>query len=136
MIRRDPKIALLRRVPLFGDCSLRELHEIATVADEMTVPAGTKLTREGAVGQELVVIVEGAADVVRRGRRINRVTGGDFVGEIALVSDAPRTASVIATEPTRALVINRRDFRLLMKRMPSLQLKVLDALARRLPDPD
>ena len=83
---------------------------------------------------ELVVIVDGEASVTRRGRKINTVASGDFVGEIALVSDTPRTATVRTTTPTNALVLTRRDFRTLMKRVPSIQLKVLDALARRLPD--
>jgi CRP/FNR family cyclic AMP-dependent transcriptional regulator len=134
MLRRDKKIDLLKRVPLFADCSKRDLGEIALVADEIDFPAGFMLTREGASGQELVVIVEGKADVTRRGRKINAVGAGDFVGEIAIVSEAPRTASVKTTEATHALVITRRDFRALMKRVPSIQLKVLDSLAARLPE--
>ena len=134
MLRRNQKIELLKHVPLFSDCSKRELQEIALVADEVDVPAGFMLTREGASGQELVVIVEGKADVSRRGRKINSVTNGDFVGEIAIVTEAPRTASVKTTEPTHALVVTRRDFRALMKRMPSIQLKVLDSLAARMPE--
>ena len=134
MLGRDAKVDLLRTVPLFADCSRRELREIAATADEVVVPAGTALTREGASGKELVVIVDGAADVVRRGRRVNRVGSGDFIGEIAIVSGAPRTATVRTTVPTHALVLTARDFRTLLRRVPSIQLKVLDALARRLPD--
>jgi CRP/FNR family cyclic AMP-dependent transcriptional regulator len=134
MLRRDAKIELLKRVPLFADCSKRELHEISMVADEIDVPAGFALTQEGASGQELVVIVDGKADVVRRGRKINTVGRGDFVGEIAIVTDTPRTASVKTTQPTHALVVTRRDFRSLLKRVPSIQLKVLEALAERLPE--
>jgi CRP/FNR family transcriptional regulator, cyclic AMP receptor protein len=136
MLGRDAKIDLLQRVPLFADCSRRELREISTVADEVVVPAGYQLTREGASGQELVIIVDGAADVVRRGRKINTVASGDFIGEIALVADVPRTATVRTTQPTHALVLTRRDFRTLMKRVASIQLKVLEALAARLPETD
>ena len=134
MLRHNQKIELLKQVPLFSDCSKRELQEIARVTDEVDVPAGFMLTSEGASGQELVVIVEGKADVSRRGRKINSVTNGDFVGEIAIVTEAPRTASVKTTEPTYALVVTRRDFRALMKRVPSIQLKVLDSLAARMPE--
>jgi CRP-like cAMP-binding protein len=134
MLGRDAKIDLLKRVPLFADASKRELQEISAVADEVHLPAGYTLTKEGASGQELVVIVEGAADVTRRGRKINTVKGGDFVGEIAVLTDTPRTATVKTTKETHALVVTRRDFRTLMKRVPSLQLKVLDALASRLPE--
>ncbi len=132
MLAREAKIELLKRVPLFAECSRRELREIATVADEIVVPAGTALAREGKSGRELVIIVEGAADVTKRGRKINEVGGGDFVGEIAVVADTPRTASVKTTPPTHALVLTRRDFRTLMKRVPTIQIKVLETLARRL----
>ena len=134
MLARETKIELLKRVPLFEDCSRRELREIASVADEVVVPAGTALAREGKSGRELVIIVEGAADVTKRGRKINEVGDGDFVGEIAVVTDTPRTASVKTTQPTHALVLTRRDFRTLMKRVPTIQLKVLETLARRLLD--
>jgi CRP-like cAMP-binding protein len=132
MLGRDRKIELLRQVPLFADCSKQELREISLVADEIDLPAGYVLTREGASGQELVVIVEGKADVSRRGRKVNSVSSGDFIGEIAIVTESPRTASVKTTEPTFALVLTRRDFRALMKRVPSIQLKVLDSLAARM----
>ena len=136
MLSRNTKIDLLKRVPLFADCSKKELQEISLVTDEIDLPAGFQLTKEGASGQELVVIVDGAADVIRRGKKINTVGGGDFVGEIALVTEEPRTATVRTTEPTQAIVLTRRDFRALMKRVPSIQLKVLDAVASRLPTAD
>ena len=136
MLAREAKIELLKRVPLFEECSRRELREIAAVADEIVVPAGTALAREGKSGRELVIIVEGAADVTKRGRKINEVGGGDFVGEIAVVTDTPRTASVKTTQPTHALVLTRRDFRTLMKRVPTIQIKVLETLARRLLESD
>lgn len=132
----DAKTDLLKGVPLFADCSKRELREISQHADEVTLPAGYALTTEGASGQELVVIVEGAADVRRKGRKINTVGAGDFVGEIALIADTPRTATVTTTVETYALVLSRRDFRALMKHVPSIQMKALEALAARLPETD
>jgi CRP/FNR family transcriptional regulator, cyclic AMP receptor protein len=132
----NTKLELLKQVPLFAGCSKRELQEISQIADQIEVPAGYDLTREGASGQELVVIVEGSADVRRRGRKVNTVGTGDFVGEIALVTDVPRTATVTTTQPSQLLVLTRRDFRTLMKRVPTIQLKVLEALASRLPATD
>ena len=134
MLRKDVKVELIKRVPLFADCSKSELRQIAETADEVDVPTGTMLTKEGASGKEFVVIVDGAAEVRRRGRKINELGSGDFLGEIALVSGAPRTATVKTTEPTRALVLTAQAFRSLMRRVPSIQLKVLAALARRIPD--
>jgi len=134
MLRKNAKIELLKRVPLFESCSRRELDEISQVADEITLGEGTTLTKEGASGHEFVIIVEGAADVFRGNEKVNTLGSGDFLGEIALVSRLPRTATVKTTEPTRALVIAAPAFRSLLRRTPSMQWKVLEALAARLPD--
>ncbi len=134
MLARDSKVELIQAVPLFADCSRRELRAIATAVDEVVVPAGYTLTKEGSTGKELIVIVEGAAEVRRRGRKINELGSGDFLGEIALVSGVPRTATVRTTTPTHALVLTAQAFRSLMRSTPSMQPKILEALARRLPD--
>ena len=134
MLRKNAKVELIKRVPLFSGCSKRELLEIAHIADELDIDAGSKLTQEGARGQEFLVLVDGAADVHRKGRKINTLVRGDFLGEIALITGAPRTATVTTTAPSTMLVITARDFKALLRHMPSLQLKVLEALASRLPD--
>jgi CPA1 family monovalent cation:H+ antiporter len=134
MLRKNAKIELLRGVPLFEECSKKELNELALLADEIELPAGRKLAAEGARGREFVVIVDGAAEVRRKGRKVNDLRSGDFLGEIALVTGAPRTATVVTTKPCRVLVITAQAFRTLLRDLPSLQLKVLDALASRLPE--
>ncbi len=133
MLAKDRKVELLASVPLFAECSRRELRQIAEAADEVVVPAGTVLTKEGSSGREFIVIVDGAAEVRRRGRKVNELGSGDFLGEIALVSRGPRTATVRTTQPTHALVITAPSFRSLLRRTPSMQWKVLEALAERLP---
>ena len=132
MVRRDAKIELLKRVPLFAGCSKKELGEIALVADEIDVDKGKVLTREGDSAREFFVLVNGAAEVRRKGRKVATMGSGDFFGEIALVSSRPRTATVTATAPGLLLVVTDRAFRELLQKMPSLQLKVLTALADRL----
>ena len=134
MLRKDAKVELLQRVPLFERCSKRELQEIAGLADELDVPAGRTLTTEGRTGYEFVVIVEGTASVKRNGRTINTLKAGDFLGEIALVTGTPRTATVATTSQSRVLVLTARDFRRLLRDTPTMQLKVLETLAARLPD--
>jgi CRP-like cAMP-binding protein len=134
MLRKDAKVELLQRVPLFDRCSKRELQEIAGLADELDVPAGRTLTTEGRTGYEFVVIVDGAASVKRKGRTINTLRSGDFLGEIALVTGTPRTATVATTSQSRVLVMTARDFRRLLRDTPSIQGKILEALAARLPD--
>ncbi len=133
MLRKNAKIELLKRVPLFERCSKSELQRIAALADEVSLPAGRNLTTEGEAGREFVVLVEGRAEVVRNGRRVRELSDGDFLGEIALVADVPRTATVTTLTPVDILLMTARDFRTLMRDVPSLQPKVMYALAMRLP---
>ena len=134
MLRKNAKVELIKRVPLFSGLSKRELDEVAGIADELAIAEGTDLTHEGAVGHEFLVLVEGTADVRRKGRKVNTLAAGDFLGEIALVTGAPRTATVTTTAPARMLVITERDFKALLRRTPPLQLKILEAVAARLPN--
>jgi CRP-like cAMP-binding protein len=134
MLHKDAKVELISRAPLFADCSKRELRQIAGIADELDVPTDTTLTKEGASGREFILIVEGAAEVHRRGRKVNTLGAGDFLGEIALITGTPRTATVTTTEPTHVLVLTSQAFRSLLRQVPSIQIKVLETLARRIPD--
>ena len=132
MLRRNEKVELIKKVPLFAHCSKRELQEVAQLADEIDLREGKEMTRQGSRGREFFVLLEGTANVTKNGRRINTLGSGDFFGEIALVSDTPRTATVTATSPVRALVVTDRSFRRLLEDSPSIQSKVLKALAERL----
>ena len=132
MLRRNQKVELIRKVPLFAHCSKRELEQIAQIADEIDLRKGKEMTRQGSRGREFFVLLEGDASVNKDGRRINTLRAGDFFGEIALVSDTPRTATVTAASPVRALVITDRSFKRLLEEMPQIQAKVLSALADRL----
>jgi len=134
MLRKNAKIELLKRVPLFERCSQRELGQIAMLADELDLPSARDLTREGASGFEFIILVEGEADVVRGARVVNELGPGDFVGEIALVSGKPRTATVRTRGPARVLVITASGFRTLMHDVPSIKDKVLAAVTARVPD--
>jgi CRP-like cAMP-binding protein len=129
---RNAKIELIRSVPLFSRCTKKELGAIALHMDELDVREGTTLTRQGERGREFIVIVEGAADVRKNGRTINRLKSGDFLGEIALISGAPRTATVTATAPSRLLLLNDRDFKQVTREMPSILASLLEALSERL----
>ncbi len=128
---RNAKVDLIRNVPLFAHCSKGETAEIASIADEVDVPAGKELLQEGDRGREFFVLLDGAADVRRKSRKLNTLGPGDFFGEIALVSRTPRTATVTTTEDSRLLVITASSFRTLLDHSPRIQLRVLEALADR-----
>lgn len=128
----NSKIDLIRRVPLFSSASKTELAEIASIADEIDLPEGKTLIKEGDSGREFFVLIEGTADVDRGGRKVATIGPGDFVGEIALIAKTPRNATITTTSPVRALVITDRAFRQLLDHSPQIQIGVLQALAERL----
>jgi CRP-like cAMP-binding protein len=131
-LRKDAKTELLRQAPLFANCSKSELALIGGIADEIDLKEGKELTRQGAPGREFFVLIEGTADVVKDGQKVNSLGSGDFFGEIALIHHAPRSATVTATSPVRALVITERSFKRLLDGSPEIQRKVMVALAERL----
>ncbi|MDE3025132.1 MAG: cyclic nucleotide-binding domain-containing protein [Acidobacteriota bacterium] len=128
----NPKIDLLKQVPLFRELSHGELAKLATLADEIDVPAGRALTREGLAGKEFVVLAEGIADVERDGEVVATLGPGDYFGEIALVTGEPRTATVTTRSPSRLLVLTAPAFRSLLERTPELRQRVVARAALRL----
>lgn len=132
ILRRDAKVKLISRVPLFEACSGRELAQVAAIAEQVELPDGTVLIREGDPGRDFFALVDGSVDVRKKDRRIRQLGAGEFVGEIALLTDAPRTATVLATSPVSALRVTRQGFTTLLDASPSMRKKVLKALADRL----
>jgi CRP/FNR family cyclic AMP-dependent transcriptional regulator len=131
LFNQDTKVQALKRAPLFQDLSRKELVELARVTEDMEVPPGKVLCKEGETGQEFFVIVEGETDVTSKGTSVASRGGGDFVGEIALLEDTKRTATVTAKTALRVFVLTRKDFRRLVDENPSVERKVMSALARR-----
>ena len=131
-LRKNAKLELLKRVPLFADCSKRELDEVAKIADELDFREGKVLTREGAAGREFFVIVEGTAEATQGRKKLRTMSDGDFFGEISLITRLPRTATVTTVSPVRALVVTDRSFRRLLESDAQIQRKVLTALGERL----
>jgi CRP/FNR family transcriptional regulator, cyclic AMP receptor protein len=129
---KDGKVELIRKVPLFSRLNKKGLEDVAHIADELDLPAGKMMAEEGDRGREFFVLLEGEADVTKGDQSINTMKPGDFFGEIALVTQMPRTASVTATTPVRVLVITERDFGALLKRAPEVSRQVAEALAERL----
>ena len=136
MAQIDHKLELLKRVPLFKDLSKHDIEQVGQLTEEVDVPAGQVLTREGAPGSEFFVIVDGAVEIDVHGQIVRTMESGDFLGEIALVDDGPRTATATTTIPTKLLVLGRREFRSLMDSYPSIEHSVLHCLVDRLRNVD
>ena len=131
LLRKDVKVEMIKKVPLFSRCSRKQLEEIAAIADEIDLEEGRELIRQGEPGREFFVLISGTVEATRDGRHLQSLTDGDFFGEIALVSDEPRTATVIATTPLRSLVITDRAFRTLLERSPDIEASVREAVLER-----
>ena len=131
-LRKNAKVDLIRSVPLFSHCSNAQLGALAAEADELDFPEGRTLTREGDRGREFMVIIDGWATVTRNGRKINELGSGDFLGEIALISGAPRTATVTTSAPTRVLVLTDRAFKRVTREIPAINASLVKALSERL----
>ncbi len=130
-LHKDAKVELISRVPLFAHCSKKELRMIANLADQIEWPEGKTMIKEGRLGSEFFILIEGTASVSQDGGKLRDLAAGEWVGEIALISDVPRTATVVTTSPIRALVMTRGGFSQLMKDSPSIAVKVLAGLGER-----
>ena len=131
LFTQDTKVKALKRAPLFEGLSKKELTQLARVTEDIELRQGQVLCKEGEIGHEFFVIVDGKAEVTRKGKKITQRGGGEFIGEIALVEEVPRTATVTAKSPMRAFVLTSTDFHHLLEQNPQVQNKVLRALARR-----
>jgi CRP-like cAMP-binding protein len=125
----DAKVDLIASIPIFSRMGRRELEEVAQLVDEVDVPAGRVLMRQGSPGSEMVVLVEGQVEVERNGRTLGERGPGAVMGELSLLSEGPRTATVTTTQPSRLLVAGHGAFHQLMEDHPSVRLCVLNGLA-------
>jgi CRP-like cAMP-binding protein len=132
LFSHDTKADALGRCPFFAQLSRRELVELAKMTEDMEVDEGRVLTREGQSGREFFVIVDGEVSVTKDGTQVRKLSDGDFFGEIALLEDRPRTATVTAASPLRFFVLTRQSFRSLLDRQPELEQQVTQALEERL----
>ena len=125
-------MALLKQSPLFEGLTKKQLAMLATLTDDLDVPAGRVLCREGQRGREFFVIIEGEAEVTRGDNHLATIGSGEFFGEIALLERVVRTATVTATTPLRFFVVSDQAFGTVLATDPSIERKLLRTLARRL----
>jgi CRP-like cAMP-binding protein len=131
LFTQDKKVESLRRAPLFEGLSKKDLIQLARLTEDLEIPAGTVLTKEGDTGREFFVIVDGEAVVKRKGRRVATLGPGDFFGEIALVESVPRRATVTTKTALRCFLLTQGSFLRLLDEQAGVERKVLRALARR-----
>ncbi len=133
---KDTKLDQLARVRLFSACSKKELTTIGRASDEVTVPDGAVLCKEGEPGHEFYLVLKGGVTVKRNGRKLNTLGPGQHFGELALLHRGPRNATVIANGETTLLVLGQREFSGVLDSIPGLAHKLLAQMAARLSEAD
>jgi len=122
----------LDSIPLFADLSARQRRGLSKQLSEIEIEPGERLVDEGEFAHSFFVIEEGKAAVVASGKHLTDLGPGDFLGEIGLVRKSARTASVIATAPVRALIMDEKAFRRMSRSMPTVRGRITSAIAERL----
>ena len=125
----DPKLDLLRRVPLFTQCKAEPLDLISRLADEVDVASGYTLMRQGDIAREFFLIVDGKVRIERDGKTLKTLGPGDYLGEVALLSESPRTATAVTEGPTKLLVITHQGFNSLLDSSPTIRMAIFESVA-------
>ena len=127
----DRKLELLARVPLLSGLDRKDLERVGSICDQVDLPAGRTVARQGEYGSEFYVIVEGSASVERDGQHLADLGAGDFFGELALLAHIQRTATVKTTAPSSLIVVGAREFRALLDDQPRIVKTLLQVVAER-----
>ena len=128
------RMEALRKIPLFRHLTYKEQTAVLSIATTRTFPSGREIVIEGQPGEELFVVVRGRVAIEKNGVEIAELRAGGHFGEMGLIDNAPRSATVRATEPTRVMVISRSDLMNLMKRESILAVKMLWSFVQVLSD--
>ena len=129
--RQEDKIERLKEVPLFGECSVKQLRSLAKITKVFDVTAGAVIARAGEPGDEFFLICDGSARVEVSPDQHALLGPGKFFGEMSLLDGGPRSATVVASTPVRLFAISRRNFSVLLKDVPDLVETLLVTLSKR-----
>ncbi|MFY9588094.1 MAG: cyclic nucleotide-binding domain-containing protein [Actinomycetota bacterium] len=132
MRTKRKKSDVLADVVLFSGCNSKELAQVAALATEVEIAEGKVLAHQGSPGREFYVILDGKASVSIDGSEVATLGPGDFFGEMALLDQGPRVATVKATSPMEVAVLDPREFSTLIEEHPGVARKVLKVMAQRL----
>lgn len=132
----DPKLEHLAQVKMFSSLNKKELGLVAKASDVVKVTEGTEIVKEGQIGHEFYLILDGSATVRRAGRKIASLSAGDYFGEMALLDRGPRSATVVANGHCELLVIGQREFMSVLDQVPVVAHKLLVNMATRLREAD
>lgn len=122
----------LKKVPIFSGLPARELESIARSMKERVYESGAVIVKQGDPGVGFFLIADGRVEVTHDGHKIREMGAGEFFGEMALMEERVRTATVTAKEQTRCLQLVRWDFRAILGENPDIAVKMLETVVRRM----
>jgi CRP-like cAMP-binding protein len=128
----DPRLDQLKRVPIFAQCSKKELQTLARNTDEVSVSAGRTLIEQGRLNHSFYIVLHGEVEAQVDGKPVRRMTAGDVFGEISMLERGPATATVVTTTPVDALVMSHGQFRDAVRSDPDIAHNVMAVMAERL----
>ena len=128
---QDQKLEMLAKVPLLSGLSATDLARVGRICDEIDLPAGKTVIRQGGFASEFYIILEGTVAVEKDGKQLGTLGPGEFFGELAMLANIPRTATGTCVTDCRFLVLDTRSFNQLLTDYPKIQHKVLHTLAQR-----
>jgi CRP-like cAMP-binding protein len=126
----------LAGLPIFRNCTKKEIGQIASLATQVDVAEGTVLTEQGKRGGEFAIVLSGTASVRQDGQEVAVLDTGSHYGEMALLDNGPRTATIVATSPMRLAVVSPQEFDQLVERVPAVSRAIMRGLAQRLREVD
>ena len=129
-------VSHLKNIPLFSECSAKELGLVVKNSKERVLKAGTVIMDQGQTGREAYVILEGTATIKRNGKKIGTAKTGAVIGELSLLDNGPRTATVTADSDVTLLVVTERGLKATIENIPAISRKLLKALATRVRELD
>ncbi len=122
----------LAHVPIFSNCTADEIAAIAAVAQASFFQPGQIIVTQGTPGQAFYLVIAGRVEILRDGHSLGAFGPGDFFGEMSLLDQAPRSATIRALEQTECLMLSSWDFKAQLERYPTIAVKLLEVLSRRL----
>jgi CRP-like cAMP-binding protein len=129
-------VSHLKNIPLFSECSAKELGLVVKNSKERVLKAGTVIMDQGQTGREAYVILDGSASIKRNGKKIGTAKTGAVIGELSLLDNGPRTATVTADTDVTLLVVTERGLKATIDNIPAISRKLLKALATRVRELD
>jgi CRP-like cAMP-binding protein len=131
-VTQTVRLDALRQVGLFKGVSKRSLILVDRLSTLRTVPAGEAIVTQGDSGTDMMIVLHGSASVTRGNRKVGTLAAGQVFGEMALLDNQPRSATVTALEPTQMLVVHGPEFRKLLHKVPGMTEAILATLCQRL----